>query len=82
LEEDVLAAHLSRKMTKGHIRAIRKRAGLSRDKFSKLLGVHLMTVAKWEWGITKPEKAAETLLRLVESNPVVLKLLQDQSAER
>lgn len=69
-------------MTKGRIRAIRKRTGLTREKFSKLIGVCLMTVAKWEWGITKPEKAAETLLRLMESHPVVLKFLQHQSAGR
>lgn len=67
-------------MTKGRIKAIRKRAGLTRNKFSKLIGVCLMTVAKWEWGITKPEKTAETLLRLMESNPFVLKLLERQSA--
>jgi len=62
-------------LTKGRIKKIRRRTGLTRDKFSKLIGVCLMTVAKWEWGITKPEKAAETLLRLMESHPVVLRLL-------
>jgi DNA-binding transcriptional regulator YiaG len=41
-----------------------------------------MTVAKWEWGITKPEKAAETLLRLMESHPVVMKYLERQSIEK
>jgi len=37
-----------------HIAILRKALGLSQLEFGQLFGVHLMTVSKWERGITAP----------------------------
>jgi len=57
------------------IKGIRERAGLTRAQFSKLIGACLMTIAKWEWGTYKPDRAAEKLLLLIEADPSVLATL-------
>lgn len=57
------------------IKAIRAKAKMTRARFAIYLGVDLMSVAKWEWGKCKPRKGTDTLLRLIEAHPGVLKLL-------
>lgn len=41
-------------MTGQDIRAIRRLLGLNQAQFAQLMGVHAITVSKWESGITSP----------------------------
>lgn len=50
-------------MTAKEIRAIRDRLGLSQPQLAQLLGVHTITVSKWERAVLKPSAHQETLLR-------------------
>jgi putative transcriptional regulator len=65
-----------------HVRAIRKKVGLSRPAFAKRFGFALASVRDWEQGRRRPTRAARTLLRVIEYNPeMVLKALRsDQIA--
>ena len=44
------------------IASLRKALGLSQLEFGQLLGVHLMTVSKWERGIARPSPYQDALL--------------------
>jgi molybdopterin-binding protein len=44
-------------------KAIRNRIGLSQAKLADLLGVHTMTVSKWERGVLKPNAHQRRILR-------------------
>ena len=48
---------------------IRKRFGLSQDKFAQLLGISSSTLRNWEQGRRKPEGAARVLLRVAAKHP-------------
>jgi putative transcriptional regulator len=48
---------------------VRKRLGLSQDKFALAFGVNPGTVRNWEQGIRRPEGPARVLLRVIEQNP-------------
>jgi putative transcriptional regulator len=37
-----------------HVAAVRKSLGLSQAEFGQLLGVHFITVSKWERGLAAP----------------------------
>ena len=50
-------------------RAVRKKTGLSQDKFALLLGVKPATLRNWEQGRRKPTGPAKALLRLVNFDP-------------
>jgi transcriptional regulator with XRE-family HTH domain len=45
------------------ILAVRDRLGLSQPQLAQLLGVHPLTVSKWERGILAPSQHQETLLQ-------------------
>jgi putative transcriptional regulator len=45
------------------IAILRKALGLSQVEFGHLLGVHLMTVSKWERGVAQPSPYQVALLR-------------------
>ena len=51
------------------VRAIRKRVGVSQDKFAIILGVSKRTVENWEQGRRHPTGAARSLLKIVEADP-------------
>lgn len=53
---------------------IRKQLGLSQAEMAKAMGVHVMTLSKWERGERKPDNAALKLMSL-------LVWLQDHRAE-
>ena len=45
------------------IKQIREKLGLSQAHFGQLLGVHAMTVSKWERGALSPNGYQETLMK-------------------
>lgn len=51
------------------VRAARERLGMTQDRFSRVFGVSLDTLRKWEAGTRRPSGAARTLLRGIEHNP-------------
>ena len=51
------------------IAAIRKRLGLSQDKFAKRFGLSAATIRDWEQGRRQPEAAARLLLKVIDYAP-------------
>jgi putative transcriptional regulator len=51
----------------------RSRVGLTQAEFAKLLGVSVRTLQDWEQGRREPTGAAQTLLRVAEQHPRVLR---------
>ncbi len=51
----------------------RSRVGLTQTEFAKLLGVSVRTLQDWEQGRREPTGAAQTLLRVAEQHPRVLR---------
>lgn len=51
----------------------RARVGMSQTEFAKLLGVSVRTLQDWEQGRREPTGAAQTLLRVAEQHPRVLR---------
>lgn len=51
------------------VAAIRKRTGLSQDRFAARYGFSAGAVRDWEQGRRTPEKAARTLLMLIDREP-------------
>ena len=49
-------------MEGSEIRAIRRLLGLNQAQFGQLMGVHAITVSKWESGITAPTAYQEGFL--------------------
>lgn len=54
------------------VRALRKRFGLSQDKFAHLVGISVGTLHNWEQGRRHPEGPARVLLRVADLHPEVL----------
>lgn len=51
----------------------RLKSGLSQSEFATVLGVSKRTLEQWEQGRRKPSGAAQTLLRIAERHPEVLR---------
>ena len=51
------------------IAMIRKRLGLSQDKFAKRFGLSAATVRDWEQGRRQPDAPARVLLRVIDYAP-------------
>ena len=51
----------------------RQKTGLSQSQFAKLLGVSVRTLQEWEQGRRHPSGAAQTLFRVAERHPEVLR---------
>jgi putative transcriptional regulator len=55
------------------VAAIRKKTGLSQDKFAQTFGLAATTVRAWEQKQRAPDLAAQTLLRVIETAPEAVK---------
>ena len=53
----------------------RIKCGLSQTQFAKALHISSRTLQQWEQGRRKPSGAAETLLKIIEKYPAVLREL-------
>jgi putative transcriptional regulator len=51
------------------VRTIRRKTGLSQDRFAYLIGVKPATLRNWEQGRRKPTGPARALLRILEADP-------------
>ena len=60
------------------VKAIRKKAGMSQQKFCATFGISLGTLCHWEQGLRSPRGTARVLLKVVQHNPqAVVKSLQE-----
>jgi putative transcriptional regulator len=55
------------------VAAVRKATGLSQDKFAAEFGLAVAAVRAWEQNLRTPDLAAQTLLRVIETNPEAVK---------
>ena len=53
----------------------RKRSGLSQSNFARAIGIGLGTLRNWEQGRVQPKGTADTLLRIIERHPDILREL-------
>ncbi len=51
------------------VAAMRKKLGLSQDRFAASFGVSVSTVRNWEQGRRHPEGPARVLLRVIDKEP-------------
>jgi len=51
------------------VKKIRKKVGLTQDKFAVMMGIPLSTYQKWEQGSRKPTGAAAALLTIFDRDP-------------
>jgi putative transcriptional regulator len=58
---------------KSHVVSVRLKSGLSQAEFAAALGVSKRTLEQWEQGRREPSGAAQTLLRIAERHPEVLR---------
>jgi putative transcriptional regulator len=54
---------------------VRLRAALPQAQFAQLLGVSVRTLQEWEQGRRQPSGAAQSLLRVAQAHPEVLREL-------
>lgn len=51
------------------VAGLRKRLGLSQDKFAAIFGISAKTVRNWEQGVRHPEGPARVLLQVIDVEP-------------
>ena len=51
------------------VAVLRKRLGLSQDKFAAIFGISSKTVRNWEQGLRHPEGPARVLLQVIDVEP-------------
>lgn len=61
------------KVVHSPVSAARAASGLSQAQFATLMGVSVRTLQEWEQGRRKPSGAAQTLLRVAQRHPEVLR---------
>ncbi len=52
------------------VKAIRRKTGLTQDRFSQALHISVGTLRNWEQGHRRPEGPAVALLKIVDADPV------------
>ena len=66
-----------------HIRALRKRMKLSRQKFADRFGLDARAVQDWEQGRRVPDRAARALLTVIDRDPeAVVRVLSEGVTKR
>ncbi|MBK6998611.1 MAG: helix-turn-helix domain-containing protein [Rhodoferax sp.] len=63
------------RVTLSAVAEARLRTALSQAQFAQLLGVSVRTLQEWEQGRRQPSGAAQSLLRVAQSHPEVLREL-------
>ncbi|SEQ21707.1 helix-turn-helix domain-containing protein [Giesbergeria anulus] len=53
----------------------RAKVGVSQSAFAKLLGVSVRTLQEWEQGRRQPSGAAQSLMRVAQAHPEILREL-------
>lgn len=74
---DIKAGRVGRRFTVESFAIVRARekSGLSQSQFAALLGVSVRTLQEWEQGRRAPSAAAQTLIKIAERHPKVLREL-------
>ena len=74
---DLKAGRTGRRFTVDSYAIVRARekSGLTQAEFAKLLGVSVRTLQDWEQGRREPNAAAQTLIKVAEKHPKVLREL-------
>ena len=74
---DLKAGRMGRRFTVDSYAIVRARekSGLTQAEFAKLLGVSVRTLQDWEQGRREPNAAAQTLIKVAEKHPKVLREL-------
>ena len=57
----------------GHVAQARQSAGLSQAQFAAALGISKRTLQEWEQGRRSPSGAAQTLIRIAQRHPKVVR---------
>lgn len=61
-----------------NVQAIRKKTGMSQQRFCATFGISLGTLRHWEQGLRTPRGAARILLKVVNKNPkAVIKAINE-----
>lgn len=68
-EDPDLAPRLEDLIPVLEIRDVRRKLGLSQQKFAEKFGIDLATVRKWERGFTPAEPVLQALLRILDRIP-------------
>lgn len=63
-------------LTPDEISSVRKRLGASQEEFAALTGIGVATISRWERGRLLQNKAMDLYLRLLDSNPENVRLLE------
>ena len=74
---EIKAGRIGRRFTVDSFAIVRARekSGLSQSQFAALLGVSIRTLQEWEQGRREPSAAAQTLIKVAEKHPKVLREL-------
>ncbi len=61
-----------------NVQAIRKKTGMSQQRFCATFGISLGTLRHWEQGLRAPRGTARILLKVVDNNPsAVIKAINE-----
>jgi DNA-binding transcriptional regulator YiaG len=69
-------------MLPAEVKHLRKRLGLTQSKFAALVGVHLVTVKKWEVGLQSMRRPTERLIRLLADRGATVRQLRPKRRGR
>ena len=62
-----------------NVQAIRKKTGMSQQRFCATFGISLGTLRHWEQGLRTPRGTARVLLKVVDNNPdAVINAINEQ----
>jgi putative transcriptional regulator len=68
-EGDTTRARLSKFEIPIDVKKVRKKSGLSQEKFSEAFGINTRTLQEWEQGRRTPSGAARTLIAVIDTTP-------------